>query len=172
LPHPSTGEALDAVIRRIVGPSAAKCITFTGGLDGDRVIDHLSKAAIAVLPSYWEAFGYVCLEAMSAACAVVASNAGGMTEIIEHNLTGMLVAPRSPREIADAIVSLLRSPAKRSGMGAAAREKVLRCYAPEAVAPLQEASYHSAIRRAEARNLGKIETRETSAGSPTPLNKP
>jgi glycogen(starch) synthase len=153
LPHPSTGEPLDEVILKIAGPAAARSITFAGGVNSDQVSGYLAASAVAVFPSYWENFPYVCLEAMSAACAVIGSNAGGMAEIIDDNRTGLLVAPRSPRQIVTAIIDLLNSPAKRAAMGAAARARVVENYSSEAIAPLQEASYRLAIHRAAERRL-------------------
>jgi glycogen(starch) synthase len=153
LPHPSTGEPLDEVILKIAGPAAARSITFAGGVNSDQVSGYLAASAVAVFPSYWENFPYVCLEAMSAACAVIGSNAGGMAEIIDDNRTGILVAPRSPRQIAAAIIDLLNSPAKRAAMGTAARARVVERYSSEAIAPLQEASYRLGIHRAAERRL-------------------
>jgi len=63
---------------------------------------------IFVLASHAETFGMVVQEAMSMGCAVVATNAGGVPEIITDGHDGLLVHPRSPPAIADAIVRLWR----------------------------------------------------------------
>ena len=62
---------------------------------------------VAVLPSYREAQGLVILEAMALCRPVVASNVGGIPEMIEDGVTGLLVASHRPRALADAIVRLL-----------------------------------------------------------------
>ncbi|MCP4309314.1 MAG: glycosyltransferase family 4 protein [bacterium] len=151
LPNPATGRPLDLDIRRLAGPMAADRIEFTGAVSNSCIPDFLSDTVVGVFPSYWEAFGFVCLEAMSAACGIVGSSAGGMAEIIEDGRTGLLVPPRAPKAIARAVVELLENPERRIAMGRAAREYVLTTYAPEVIAPLQEASYRRAIERAEQR---------------------
>ena len=62
---------------------------------------------VAVLPSYREALGLVILEAMALARPVVASDVGGIPEMVEDGVTGLLVPPRDPGALADAIVRLL-----------------------------------------------------------------
>jgi glycogen synthase len=74
-----------------------------------------------------------------------------MAEIIEEGRTGLLVPPRNPKAIAEAILVLLRDSKRRVAMGSAAREQVIAAYPPDVVGPLQEASYRRAIRRAEIR---------------------
>ena len=110
----------------------------------------LANAGICVFPSVWEASGFVCKEAMSAARAVIASDAGGMAEIIDHGRTGLLIPPRDPRALAAAIIELLRDPVRRTAIGLAAREHITAAFAPEVIAPLQEAIYLRAIQRREA----------------------
>lgn len=149
--HPATRQPLDQAVRQLAGPTAAKSIEFTGALDYADVAGYLAASAIAVFPSYWENHPYVCLETMAAGCAVVGSTAGGMAEMIEHGHTGMLVAPEDPAAIARAVIELLRDDDMRSAMGAAARAHVLSAYSVEAIAPLQEASYHRAIMKRQLR---------------------
>ena len=74
-----------------------------------------------------------------------------MAEMIEHGRTGLLVPPRRPRAIADAVIALLRDPAQRARMGEAARAHVLATYSEAAIGPLQEAAYRRAIERARGR---------------------
>jgi glycosyltransferase involved in cell wall biosynthesis len=91
---------------------------------------------------------------MAAARGVIGTSAGGMAEIVEHGRTGLLVPPRDPKAIADAILALLRDPERRIAMGHAARAHVTTAYAPDVIAPLQEASYRRAIERAKVRRCG------------------
>jgi len=62
---------------------------------------------VAVLPSYREALGLVVLEAMALSRPVVATNVGGIPEMVEHERTGLLVPPHDPSALADGIVRLL-----------------------------------------------------------------
>jgi glycosyltransferase involved in cell wall biosynthesis len=79
-----------------------------------------------VLPSWAEAFPYVMLEAMSAACPIVASDVGGIREALGDGDAGMLVAPRAPLELAGAMIDLLGDPARSATLGDAARHRVER----------------------------------------------
>ena len=150
LPRPGTGEDMQAVLERILGADLAH-VDFTGGVPYERIPALLADADVAVFPSYWEAYGLVCLEAMAAARGVVGSSAGGMAEIIDNGRTGLLVPPRSPKAIAKAIISLLHNPEGRIAMGRAAREQVLAAYSADVIGPLYEASFARAIERAKAR---------------------
>lgn len=66
-----------------------------------------SKADIFVLPSIWEGFGIVILEAFSAKLAVIASNIEGPAELIKNNENGLLFEPTNHKELADKIIILL-----------------------------------------------------------------
>ena len=80
-------------------------VVFTGRRDDVPAVT--AALDVAVLPSYREAQGLVILEAMALARPVVASNVGGIPEMIEDGVTGLLVPPRDPAALADAIVRLL-----------------------------------------------------------------
>lgn len=150
LPHPADRAPVSEHILKAAGASA-RAVRIMGGIPHDRIPQELQNSDVCVFPSDWEASGYVCLEAMAAARGVIGSSAGGMPEIIEHGRTGLLVPPRNPKAIAEAIIALLRDPDRRIAMGRAAREHVTTAYAPEVIGPLQEASYRRAIERASVR---------------------
>ena len=61
---------------------------------------------IGVVPSLEEPLGLVAIESLMAGTAVVASDTGGLKEIISHGETGLLVPPASPESIANAVVKL------------------------------------------------------------------
>ena len=71
-----------------------------------------------------EPFGQVIVEAMAAGRAVVATDGGGVPEIVRHGRTGLLVPMNNPRLMAKAIGSLLRDPARRAAYGRAGRRRV------------------------------------------------
>jgi len=77
-----------------------------------------------VLPSNWEGFGYAAVEAMAAGKAVVASHVSSLPEIIDDHRTGLLVPPRSPERLADAMGTLVDNPRLRDEMGKAGARKV------------------------------------------------
>jgi glycogen synthase len=150
--HPNTGEDLRRYIRRVLGRYADE-VEFIEVVPRHEVPLMLASTDICVFPSVWENFPYVCLEAMSAARAVIGSSAGGMAEIIEHGRTGLLIPPRNHKAIALAMLKLLSDPKLRIAMGTSAREQILRAYGPAVIAPLQEASYARAIEVARRRTL-------------------
>jgi len=76
-------------------------------------------ADIFALSSLWEGLPYVILEAMSFALPVASTNVDGIPEAVEGGASGLLVPPRTPEALADAIVRLLRDPALRARMGEA-----------------------------------------------------
>jgi glycosyltransferase involved in cell wall biosynthesis len=94
------------------------------------------KAAICVVPSHYESFGLVALEAMAAGLAVVGARAGGLPEVIEDEITGRLVAAGDAEGLAAAIIELLASPEKRAEMGAAGRERAISKYSVQQNAAL------------------------------------
>lgn len=79
---------------------------------------------IFVMSSITEGLGSSMLDAMACGTPVVGTRAGGIPEAIEHGRTGLLVAPHHPDELAAAIVRLLKDPALRASLGAAARTHV------------------------------------------------
>jgi glycosyltransferase involved in cell wall biosynthesis len=74
-------------------------------------------------PSLEEGFGIAVVEAMAAGLPVVASNVGGLVEIVENGETGWLVPPRSPADLTARLAALLADPQQRQAMGDAGRER-------------------------------------------------
>jgi glycogen synthase len=154
LPMPGSQRDVKSVLLRKIGRWRER-VEFIEAVSYREVPKLLADTDICIFPSVWENFPNVCLEAMSAARGVIGSSAGGMAEMISHGETGLLIPPRDPKAIADAVIALLRDPARRIVMGQAARAHATTAYRPEVIAPLQEASYRRAIelatrRRAEA----------------------
>jgi glycosyltransferase involved in cell wall biosynthesis len=81
---------------------------------------HLRELDVFVLSSGWEAFPIGLLEAMACGVPQVAADVGGVAEAVVPE-TGLVVAPRDPAALADAVIALLRDPARRARMAAASR---------------------------------------------------
>ena len=90
------------------------------------VPDILAASDIFVLPSRWEGLPYVVIEASMAGLPVVASRVGGIPELVEDSVTGLLVPPGNPEALSEAIQRLLDNEDLRHQMGQAGREKALR----------------------------------------------
>lgn len=82
-------------------------VVFTGALGKQSVKDVLVKSEICVVPSLWENYPTVILEAMAAGTAVVAADRGGIPEIIVHKKNGVLINALRSKEIATAITTLI-----------------------------------------------------------------
>jgi glycosyltransferase involved in cell wall biosynthesis len=96
-----------------------------------RLDDLLARWDLFALPSREEAFGIAALEAMAAGRPVVATRVGGLPELIDDGLTGLLVPPDDPPALAAALASLAADPARRARMGEAGRARAATHFAPE-----------------------------------------
>jgi glycosyltransferase involved in cell wall biosynthesis len=89
----------------------------------------LAEAMLAVVPSVWpEAFGLAAAEAMAASLPVIASRVGGLPEVVEDGVTGLLVPPGDPQALARALATLLADPQLRLTMGRAGRARAERLF--------------------------------------------
>jgi len=95
-----------------------------------------------------EPFGLVLVEAMATARPVVASNNGGVPEVVEDGVTGLLVEPGDWRAVAAAVDGLLADPSRAAAFGAAGRARVERLFEVRAYAEKVQALYASVIRQA------------------------
>lgn len=85
---------------------------------------YLAKFDIYVQPSLSESFGLAIVQAMGAGLPVIATNTGGIPEIITDGITGLLVESKDSKAISEALIELLRDPKKAREMGKVAREEV------------------------------------------------
>jgi glycosyltransferase involved in cell wall biosynthesis len=99
------GSRQDALHQIALGQGIAHHVIFTGRRDDIPAIT--AALDVAVLPSYREAQGLTILEAMAMSRPVVASNVGGIPEMVEDGVTGLLVPPHNPSALAAALTRLL-----------------------------------------------------------------
>jgi glycosyltransferase involved in cell wall biosynthesis len=142
LPSPIVGISMRDYIRKHAA-TYSSAIEFPGPVPREKLAKELACADVCVFPSLWESFGYVCLEAMSAARAIVASSAGGMAEVLADG-AGVLVEPGSPRRWADALCTVLADGEKRRKLGEVARMRVQSKYCYAKILPQQLACYQQA----------------------------
>jgi glycosyltransferase involved in cell wall biosynthesis len=100
------------------------------------------------LPSLWELLPYAALEAAACARPIVATNVGGVTQLLQHETSGLLVPPRDPHALADAIRMLVEHPDRARRLGRAAYDLVRRSFSTEAMVAKTLDAYESALRRA------------------------
>ncbi|MGH3253052.1 MAG: glycosyltransferase, partial [Trebonia sp.] len=108
------------------------------------IIQLLTHALAFVCPSVYEPLGIVNLEAMACATAVVASRVGGIPEVVDASVTGLLVPPDDPASLADALNLLLRDPGRADAMGLAGRSRAVAEFSWGAVAA-QTASLYASL---------------------------
>jgi D-inositol-3-phosphate glycosyltransferase len=90
------------------------------------VPEFISALDIFVLPSHTETFGFVLVEAMAMGKAIVATNSGGVPEIITDGSTGLLIPPQNVPALAEAILKLLKDQRLRSSFSSEARADALK----------------------------------------------
>ena len=100
---------------------------------------------VLVVPSLNEGMGRVVLEAGAAGTAVVASKVGGIPDIVRENVTGLLVPPKSPGGIAEAVLGLRADPARLRAMGEAARAYVVPAFGLDRMVMRIESLYEELI---------------------------
>jgi D-inositol-3-phosphate glycosyltransferase len=101
-------------------------VTFLGAKDQDTLVYYYSAAEMVVMPSHYESFGMVALEAMACGTPIIASDVGGLSFSIEDGFNGYLVPGRDPQALADKIIMLLKYPVLREQFSEQARTWVTR----------------------------------------------
>ena len=101
----SNGPEEENLRSMIKGKRYASQVRFHGSVEFSEYLRILHRVDVSVIPSRWEGFGMVILEAFASGSCVVATSVGGIPEIIEHEKTGILVKPE-PKSIAEGILTL------------------------------------------------------------------
>lgn len=99
-------------------------VRILGRLDEAKLVDAYYSADVLVMPSLFEPFGIVLLEAMASGLPIVASNVGGVPEVVDEEKTGLLVEPGNPKSLAAALEYILSNESLRRSMGRAGRKRV------------------------------------------------
>lgn len=118
-------------------------VTFAGHLPD--VLPAYSAMDVFVLPSLYEGFGIVFLEAMASGVPVIGTRVVGSEEAVEDGVTGLLVAQGDAAALASAVLRLMSEPALRARIQAAATENVLRNHTRERTAASTESFYRELI---------------------------
>jgi spore coat protein SA len=115
-------------LARMAAPVAA-AIRFTGFVPHAQLKYVYSIADLVLVPSIWQdPCPLVVLEAMAAGACVIATRVGGIPEIVDDGVTGVLVGADDAGALARAASGLLAEPARRAAIGAAARDKIIAGY--------------------------------------------
>jgi glycosyltransferase involved in cell wall biosynthesis len=142
------------------GPARAKLersfrglpVQFLGFLSGETLACAFASADVFVMPSTTETLGFVVLEAMSAGLPVVAARAGGIPDLVEDGVSGLLYDPAEPAAAGKAVAELLSHPGRRLDLAEQARAAALRSSWAEETRQLVDA-YRKAIVISRSRGL-------------------
>ena len=107
----------------------------------------LAAADIFVLPSVSEGLPISILEAMAAGKPVVATDVGGVAELVDHQRTGLIVPPGMPQALADALAQLALSPSLCLAMGSRGRQRIASEFSAPHMAQRTAAIYHDCLVR-------------------------
>ena len=100
----------------------SKLVTFLGAKDQDTLNDYYSAAEALIMPSDYESFGMVALEAMACGTPVIASEVGGLAFLVQDGVNGYHVPVRDPVALADRISQILNHPEERLQLATHAAE--------------------------------------------------
>ena len=147
-----------------IPPRLKEQIIFTGAVSHQALHRYFQTADVLVNPSISEAFGMSLVEAMAASIPTVATQVGGMSDIVLPQETGLLVPPEQPAELASAIAHLLKDSSLRTQMGKAARARAIAVFSWEAIASNLHGCYAQLLPRET------ISPQETA--NPTAIGQP
>lgn len=129
---PRPGGRVDRAISRLSLAGTVRCVS---GISDDELARLYGEAEVAVVPSLYEGFSLPAIEAMACGVPVVATTGGALPEVIgEDGVTGLLVPPNDPDELACAIARLLDDAALRVRLAAAGRNRVMSRFTWEVTA--------------------------------------
>lgn len=135
--------ALSALQSKIRALKLDETVGFLAPVFGAEKLDRIAQAGIFILPSHTENMPMAVMEAMAAGLAVIATKVGAIPEMIDHGETGILLDPRRPEQLAQAIVRLLDDSQERQRMGSRAADAARRAWDKKAVGERTAALFDS-----------------------------
>jgi D-inositol-3-phosphate glycosyltransferase len=120
------GDDLMPVVARAEALGIRDHILFRGSEPQEILPDYYSAATVAAVPSRYESFGLVAVEAMACGLPVVASRAGGLKFTVEEDISGLLVPASDPSALADGLLRVIADRDLRSSLRVGARQTAIR----------------------------------------------
>lgn len=150
-----TGEQLGPLKAQAYALGVEHSVLFAGFVtneDRDRLYH---SADLAIFPSLYEPFGIVALEALANACPLIVSDAGGLAEVVQDGITGLVVPKENPGALADAVIAALARPDMARARAAAALREIRDYYTWPRIACATLEVYEQAMAEWRANNWGK-----------------
>jgi len=135
-------ERIEAIVKQL---NLENITTFTGRLEHEQLSLYYTAADTVVVPSHYEPFGLVAIEAMSSGTPVVASNVGGLKYTVVPEETGLLAPPQDEQAFAKAIARIISNPSWGQELGKKARARVESQFSWDRVASSLDKLYMSQL---------------------------
>ena len=142
------GTDRDELLAKAQGLGLAERVLWHGAQPQPRLADFYRRATALVVPSRDEGLGLVAVEAQLCETPVIALASGGLSDIVEHEVTGYLVPPGDTAALTNMLESVVMSE-QRHAIGKAGRQSALAKFAPESVARRYRKLYDSVVSRGE-----------------------
>jgi glycosyltransferase involved in cell wall biosynthesis len=139
------GDVVETIRTMCKLQGAEEVVEFAGEVPLEKLPDHYRRAHVFCMPSKYESFGQVYIEAMACGCPVIASSCGGGAEAVDDGRTGLLVPPSNVPATAEAIDRILGNLELRRQMGQAGIERVKARFAMDQYIQRVVAAYQKAI---------------------------
>ena len=134
--------------RQAIRLGIGKFVDFVGWVAPSQVPALVNTATIVAMPSRHESFGLVALDAALMGRPIVASRVGGLSEVVIHQQTGLLVEPEDSKGFAEAIEFLLDHPETATQIGQAARQRAQQLFSWEQCVDDYDTLYQKLVREA------------------------
>ena len=135
------------MMQELFDTTAIKSVTYLGSVPYHEIKNHIAKASVCVFPTFAEALPVSWIEAMTMNKAIVASNIGWASEVIQDSVNGFLVHPQKHEEYASKIHELLQNEKLRTQFGTNARKKVEQEFSISILAKRNAEFYEKTILR-------------------------
>jgi glycosyltransferase involved in cell wall biosynthesis len=140
------GYLRDVLAKKAMDEGIARRVYFTGFLNDPTVKLLYRTADVCVVPSLYEPFGIVAIEAMAAGTPVVVSDVGGLSEIVQHDVTGVVVYPNNTDSLAWGILRVLEDRQYANVLSRRAWQRVIKTYNWDAIACETSQVYHRLLK--------------------------
>jgi glycosyltransferase involved in cell wall biosynthesis len=147
-----TGEAMETMKAKAAELGVTDRVTMVGAVDHTDMVEYYAASNVALVPSIYsagveEATSISALEAMGSGVPLIACAVGGLKEIIEDGVDGLLVEEQNVKALSDAMIRLLGDPEEGQRLADAARAKIIAEYSHFAAAEKYEAIYLKALNK-------------------------